>query len=141
MQDKPDYYYRQSAVVPYLKESGTLKVILITTQKKKKWTLPKGIVDPGLSPRQSALKEAFEEAGIKGNIGEAPYDHFTYDKWGGTCDVQVYLMEVTGMMNTWPEADQRERSVVGACQAPDLVGRREIKPVLEKFCRERKLLL
>jgi len=137
MGDKPEHYYRQSAVIPYMWRDGHLKVVLITTQKKKKWTLPKGIVEPGLSPAGSAVKEAFEEAGIEGEVDPELFSWFDYDKWGGTCRVQVFLMEVTGMLKNWPEQEQRERELFDACDAHAMVGREEIKPVLLKFYRQR----
>lgn len=42
--EKPYWYYRQSAVIPYLVEDGNTQIVLVTTRKKKKWTLPKGII-------------------------------------------------------------------------------------------------
>ena len=32
------------------------------------WTLPKGIVDPGESPTETALREGFEETGVAGQL-------------------------------------------------------------------------
>ena len=134
MKEKPDYYYRQSAVIPYYQESGQLSVVLVTTKKKQKWTLPKGIVEPRLSPPESARKEAFEEAGIEGYVDERLFDRFEYDKWGGTCSVQVFLMRVTRLLSSWPEGDERERQLFAPCQASERIGREEIKPVLARFC-------
>ncbi|MBS3807366.1 MAG: NUDIX hydrolase [Bacteroidales bacterium] len=132
---KPEYYYRQSAVIPYLWNKGQVKVMLITTQKKKKWTLPKGIIEPGLSPPRSAAREAYEEAGVLGEVDEELFDHFEYDKWGGTCHVQVFLMEITELLDQWPEQYQRSRKLVDACMAPQLIGRESIRPVLRRFCK------
>jgi len=134
MSDKPDHYYRQSAVIPYLLEDQKTKVMLITTQKKKKWTLPKGIIEPGWSPARSAAREAYEEAGIRGQVEQELFDRFEYDKWSGTCHVQVFLMEITEVLNQWPEQDQRQRKLFDACLAPEWIGRESIKPVLRKFC-------
>lgn len=111
-------------------------VMLISTRKKKKWTLPKGIIEPGHSPRASAAKEALEEAGIRGQIHGQRFDYFEYHKWGGTCTVDVFLMEVSEVLDQWPEKGQRQRILVDPCQAPGLIGREAIKPVLEHFCRE-----
>ena len=47
----------------------------------------KGIKDPGLSPRESAAKEALEEAGIEGEIADAALGSYTCEKWGATCTV------------------------------------------------------
>ncbi len=111
-------------------------VMLISTRKKQKWTLPKGIIEPGHSPAGSAAKEAFEEAGIRGQIRDQRFDYFEYYKWGGICTVDVFLMEVSEVLDQWPEKDERQRTLVDPCQAPDLIGREAIKPVLEHFCRE-----
>lgn len=135
MCDKPEYYYRQSAVIPYLWNNGQAKVMLITTQKKKRWTLPKGIIEPGMSPPRSAAREAYEEAGVLGAVDKELFDRFEYDKWGGTCDVQVFLMEITEVLDQWPEQNQRSRKLVDACMAPQLIGRESIRPVLRRFCR------
>lgn len=136
MQNKPLYYYSQSGVIPYVRKNGRPMVMLITTRKKKKWTLPKGIIEPGYSPTASAAKEAFEEAGVRGKIYGQRFDYFEYYKWGGTCTVDVFLMEVDEMLEQWPEKDDRQRTLVDPCQAPGLIGREAIKPVLEHFCRE-----
>jgi|SRR6056297_1158170 len=136
MPGKPEYFYWQSAVIPYLREEGKARVMLITTQKKKKWTLPKGIIEPGLSPPKSAAREAYEEAGIRGEVEHQLFDRFEYDKWGGTCHVQVFLMKITEVLDQWPEQDQRSRKLVNACEAPEWIGRESIKPVLQRFCAQ-----
>ena len=60
MPANPDWIYRQSAVVPYLWREDELHVVLVTSARSRRWGIPKGIVDPGLSPAQSAAKEAKE---------------------------------------------------------------------------------
>jgi len=140
MKEKPDYYYRQSAVIPYYLEDGHASVVLVTTKKKKKWTLPKGIVEPHLNPAESARKEAFEEAGLKGDVDQRLFDRFEYEKWGGTCYVQVFLMKVTRLLSRWPEGQERERQLFSPCRARELIGREEIKPVLTKFCAHQEHL-
>ncbi|MGY9013745.1 MAG: hypothetical protein ACKVG9_00360 [Rhodospirillales bacterium] len=41
--------------------------MLITSIRMCRWTFPKGNVEPGLTARQDAEFEAFEEAGVMGN--------------------------------------------------------------------------
>lgn len=79
---KPEWYYHQSAVIPYTEEYGKTRLVLVTTKKKKKWTLPKGIVEPDLTPEESALQEAYEEAGIEGEIRGGIFDTFQYNIMG-----------------------------------------------------------
>ena len=44
-----------------------LRGMLITSIRMCRWTFPKGNVEPGLTARQDAEFEAFEEAGVMGN--------------------------------------------------------------------------
>jgi 8-oxo-dGTP pyrophosphatase MutT (NUDIX family) len=132
MSEKPSYYYNQSAVIPYFREEDNWQVILITTRKRK-WTIPKGIVEPELTPLESAEKEAEEEAGVRGISHSEVFDTFQYQKWGGTCFVVVYLMEVREILEEWPEKYFRERAFFTPVEAISAIGREEIKRVLERF--------
>jgi 8-oxo-dGTP pyrophosphatase MutT (NUDIX family) len=118
MADKvPDWMYRQSAVIPRRQGTGGPEVLLITSHKKKRWVIPKGVVDPGMTPPESAAKEAWEEAGIEGTIDETPLGTYRYKKWGGTCTVEVFAMTVTAEAAEWPEANVRERKWVSLKEA------------------------
>ncbi len=44
------------------------------------WTLPKGKIDPGETPREAALREIEEETGISAHI-EQRLDEVTYSFW------------------------------------------------------------
>ena len=43
---------------------GRNEIAIIRTTEEGRWQLPKGIIDPGESPEQAALREVREEAGI-----------------------------------------------------------------------------
>jgi 8-oxo-dGTP pyrophosphatase MutT (NUDIX family) len=101
--------YRQSAVIPYRRGPSGLEVLLVTSRKGTRWVLPKGVVEPDLSPAASAAKEALEEAGVRGAIDDEPLGTYQYWKWGGTCTVQVFAMEVEEEVAHWPEASTRRR--------------------------------
>ncbi len=105
----PDWIYRQSAVLPYREGNKGLEVLLISTRKGGRWIVPKGIVEPGLTPRESARKEAAEEAGIEGQVSDRSLGRYSYKKWGGTCDVEVFPMLVARELEDWPEAGVRRR--------------------------------
>ena len=104
MQERPDYYYQQSAVVPVRRQGNTLEILMITSRKGKRWVIPKGIIESNLSPEDSAAKEALEEAGILGEILPGRLGTFQYEKWGGTCSVQVFVMMVTQVQEEWLES-------------------------------------
>lgn len=44
---------------------GKLEVTLVLMIPEMRWQLPKGIIDPGETPEQAALREVREEAGIE----------------------------------------------------------------------------
>lgn len=44
---------------------GKLEVALVLMIPEMRWQLPKGIIDPGETPEQAALREVREEAGIE----------------------------------------------------------------------------
>ena len=48
------------------------------------WALPKGNLDPGEQPEQTALREVFEETGVHGHLVEKLGDvKYTYARRGG----------------------------------------------------------
>jgi 8-oxo-dGTP pyrophosphatase MutT (NUDIX family) len=48
------------------------------------WALPKGNLDPGERPEQTALREVFEETGVHGHLVEKLGDvKYTYTRRGG----------------------------------------------------------
>ena len=100
----PDYFYNQSAVIPYRCEGGELEVLMISSRKRRRWVVPKGVVERNLSARSSATKEALEEAGIEGTVSSEPIGTYRYKKWGGVCRVDVYLMHVEKVRTHWEES-------------------------------------
>ena len=109
MKTKPDYFYIQSGVIPYRIEDGVTRVLLITSNSGRRWVIPKGIVEADLSAAASAAKEALEEAGIEGLVHPASIGTYQRQKWGGTCSVEVFLMEVETVFEEWAESHRRRR--------------------------------
>lgn len=120
--ERPAYYYTQSAVLPYRWRDGVLEILLIGSSGNRHWSLPKGIVEPGLSPEDSALKEAAEEAGISGTISAVAPARYRQAKWGATCNVELFAMRVDSEQPEHArEEPQRSRRWVGPEQAAELV--------------------
>jgi len=120
--ERPAYYYTQSAVVPYRIADGQVQVLIVRSSQQKHWVVPKGIADPGHSLQESAAKEAMEEAGVEGEVEDAPLGTYSYVKWGADCTVTVYAMHVTRVLDTeeWEER-HRGRDWVSARVASMLV--------------------
>ncbi|MET0560683.1 MAG: NUDIX domain-containing protein [Gaiellaceae bacterium] len=47
------------------------------------WALPKGLVDPGEAPAETALREGFEETGVEGRLGSKLGDVRYVYTWDG----------------------------------------------------------
>lgn len=126
----PPWIYRQSAVVPYRWNEGQLEVLLISSSGGKRWVVPKGIIEPGLSATASAAIEAAQEAGVEGVVGEVPLGTYRYKKWGGTCEVEVFPMWVHRERAEWPESDVRRRRWLPVDEAAREVGRKKLRKLV-----------
>lgn len=118
----------QACVVPYRRQGERIEICLITSLKKGRWILPKGIIDPGETREESALKEALEEAGLHGRIVGEPLGTYEDFKWGSKLHITVLLMEVTRSDDQWYEADVRQRRWVDAAEAEELLARPDQRP-------------
>jgi phosphohistidine phosphatase len=134
--ERPAYYYTQSAVIPYRFRNGRLEVLIIASRKGKHWIVPKGIKEPELSARESAAKEALEEAGVRGSVGDEPLGAYDYQKWGGICRVDVYPMKVNRLVanSLWKER-HRQRRWVSATEAQLLLKQPELRDMVAKLMR------
>lgn len=129
MREVPNHYYNQSAVIAIRHRGGEIELLLISSRKKKRWVIPKGVKEPELSATESAAKEALEEAGIEGTIVEPALGTYQYEKWGGVCTVEVFVMQVEAIHETWGE-DFRDRIWVSVLEATERVDEDRLKELL-----------
>lgn len=132
MSKVPDYFFQQSAVIPVRGHEGDIQVLLITSRKRKRWVIPKGVKEPELTGPDSAAKEALEEAGIEGTVRPALLGSYQYDKWGGTCTVDVYLMYVSEVRDTWDE-QFRDREWVDIHTAAERMREPALKEIMRRL--------
>jgi len=132
LRDRPAYYYRQSSVIPWRLHDGRPEILVIASSKKKHRVVPKGIREPGLTPQESAAREALEEAGIEGRVGSELLGSYQYQKWGATCTVEVFPMEVTREI---PEAEWEEhhrgREWLTPEQAKQCLRQQALRPMID----------
>ncbi len=126
---KPPYFYRQSGAVVFKIQDDILKILIITSRKKKKWIIPKGIIEPGMSPSESAAKEAYEEAGVQGKIVPQKIGEYSFNKWGGTCTVSLYPMRCDNLLDKWAE-DFRDRMWVTVNDAMNYITEPKLRKVI-----------
>lgn len=106
---------QQVGVLPWrIRRDGEPKLLLITSRRRGRWIVPKGWPMKGYPPFIAASREAFEEAGIIGDISPAPVTTYRYmkaldDGSQAACRVTVFGMNVRGTLSHWREKGQRQR--------------------------------
>lgn len=132
-------YIAQAAAIPYrVDPDGRVDVLLIRRKSGRKWGIPKGLVDPGLTHAEAAQMEAMEEAGIEGKLSDQPVGNFTYEKFGGVCLVQVYAMKVTKLRDRYLEQNYRRREWFEISRAAELVSREPVRRMIRELADELK---
>ena len=125
----------QVSAIPYRWRDGQLEFCLITSLRKRRWGFPKGIIDPGETLIETALKEAHEEAGLSGRIVGVPLGQYKYHKWGTDLRVAVVLMEVDRCDDAWEEDAVRDRRWAPPDDAWQLLAKSNLKEFLETAIR------
>ena len=129
----------QAAALPWRRgPDGEVQVLLITSRETRRWVIPKGWPIKGLTSPQTAAREAFEEAGVEGEMGQKKVGAFHYDKRLRSGRVQkvrvaVYPLQVDTEREAWPEARQREKLWTTAAAAAELVQEPELAELLRAF--------
>lgn len=126
--------YKQSGVVPYFIEQNEINYVLITSMGGN-WIFPKGLIEPDMEPWESALQEAEEESGVTGDVVPHKIASYEYEKWGGLCRIDMYLLKVTEIYDTWDEDMYRERKICSFEEARNIIHKR-VMGVLIKADRE-----
>ncbi|MCA0907467.1 NUDIX hydrolase [Ruegeria marisrubri] len=120
-------------------QDGQDQVLLITSRDTKRWIIPKGWPIDGLSGAETALQEAWEEAGVRADaVHDEPIGQFTYDKILKDGSAQpvltnVYRISVRALADDFREADQRERSWFSPAEAATLVQEPELQALLRRL--------
>ncbi len=125
----------QSGALCWRMHRGRVEVLLITSRETGRWVIPKGWAMAGLTPAQSAAREAWEEAGVKGEVDEAGLGLFRYDKVLPVppvvpCQVQVFALRVRALSDRFPERKQRRRKWFDALKAARKVNEPELRSLL-----------
>lgn len=118
-------------------KAGRVEVLLITSRDTGRWVLPKGWPMPGRSGAETAVMEAWEEAGVVGSITGPAVGSYGYQKGFGPdralpCRVEVHPMRVERLARDFPEKGQRQRKWMHAKKAAKSV----IEPELAALLRE-----
>ena len=129
----------QFAALCHRTEGSGQEVLLITSRDSGRWIIPKGWPIAGTTSSETALQEAWEEAGVcEGDAEADSVGSYTYDKqhdtgWSTPVKTIVYPIAVTEMSDVFPEVNERERKWVSLSEAANLVQEPELKQLLTEF--------
>src|SRR5262245_60341954 len=85
------------------------RVCVVNSSSGKRWVIPKGHIEAGHDARMTAVKEAWEEAGLSGRLGTGPVGAYRYEKNGTLYHVTVFVLHVAKVSPAWPEEHRRQR--------------------------------
>ena len=131
---------QQYAALPWRKVER-FEILLITSRQSGRWIIPKGWPMPGHTGSEAAAQEAYEEAGIRGQIAPEVIGCYSYTKrleeTGNTLlRVDVFEMEVTEVLDLWPEVHQRKRQWFSPAEAAVRIYEPELAIIIRTFAQD-----
>ena len=133
---KRKIHFDQSGVIPFRKKNGRIEVLFVTSIRKKNWIIPKGFIEYHLTPFQSAKKEAFEEAGVRGGNSTRILGSYMVYKNGSELHSKIYSMRVTRIFKDYPEKNLRKRKWLPVSDAAKKVSIQEIAKMIRKLGKQ-----
>lgn len=114
---------------------GKVEVLLITSRDTGRWVIPKGWPMAARSPAEAAQQEAWEEAGVRGEIAQTALGQFNYvklltPKRSCECAVEVFALRVSELVDKFPERKERRRKWFAAEKAARKVNEPQLRQVL-----------
>ncbi len=128
----------QYGVIPYRIVEEKVVFLLITSRRSANWVFPKGSPMKGLSPTETAAQEAFEEAGIRGEVAPDPIGSYLNEgnnRSKPLLEIQLFPMLVTKQVDEWPEEEQRFRHWVLLPEARKLLANKQAAELAVKLQR------
>jgi 8-oxo-dGTP pyrophosphatase MutT (NUDIX family) len=125
----------QMAALCHRGQGEDKEYLLITSRGTGRWIIPKGWPIRGLSSHETALREAWEEAGVRNSkASERPIGTYTYDKrrdngFSIPVETLVYSVSVKDITEEFPEAEERTVAWVSAEEAADMVQEPDLKAI------------
>jgi 8-oxo-dGTP pyrophosphatase MutT (NUDIX family) len=129
----------QFAALPWrIGEGGRREIMLVTSRETRRWVIPKGWPMKGRNPAGVASREAYEEAGLIGQIvGKRPLGSYYYQKrlhkTEILCEVQVFSFLVDRQLDNWPERNERQTKWFDASEAAEIVDEGGLAGIIGRF--------
>lgn len=127
-------------IIPFAVRGDLVAVLFVTSHTRGRWILPKGRSKKGETDNDASLREAFEEAGIKGKVlTDFPMtvmiEKSVPDGKTERVPVTYYPMYVRKQVDEFPEMDSRERHWALLDDAPRVAYHDDYLEVIKQFKR------
>lgn len=129
----------QLAALCWRKRADGGREVLLVSSSRGRWILPKGWPMRGKSAADTALTEAWEEAGVtRGKVGRRPLGQFMGIKQMPDgdevpCTTRVFAIKVADTADEWPEKARRDRIWVSVEEAGNLVIEDGLRDILARL--------
>lgn len=115
------------------------EILLVSTREKGRMILPKGWPEDGRAAFETALTEAYEEAGVLGRVDREPLGSFRSHKGLGNdlkirTKVVVFKIEYESQLVDFPERGQRKLMWLPIQEAISLAD----EPTLRRFLKRHR---
>ena len=134
----------QTGALPWRRGAGgAIEILLVTSRDSPRWLPPKGWPMRGKSLAAAAAQEAYEEAGIEGEIAARPLGDFDHVKQHATMGpveltVRLYPLEVSRELDDWPERKERSRRWFTPDEAAEIVGSEALGALIRRFAESHR---
>ncbi|MCB1367588.1 MAG: NUDIX hydrolase [Rhodobacteraceae bacterium] len=129
----------QFAALCYRRRKGKdHEILLVTTRGTGRWIPPKGWPMKGVSPDKAAAREAWEEAGVVGEVHEVSLGRYSYTREAsgdgkGSQEAYIFPLEVLELATTFKEKGQRKVRWFSPRKAAMLVREPKLKKIIRDF--------
>ena len=123
---------QQAGVIAVRRTGDDVEVCLIRRKESRGWGIPKGTVERGDTHEETAMNEAWEEAGVKGRLVGGAVGTYEYEKWDQDLVVAVYVMDVTEQHDDWEERHFRDRTWASLGEAAAMLADHPVVPLLQR---------
>ncbi len=126
---------RAAGGIPWRREGGALKVLVIRRPRYGDWTFPKGKLDPGETWEQAAVREVWEETAIVAVLDAEIAGTEYRDRHGCAKQVRYWSMPVAADAGFAPNDEVSERRWVSVGEADGLLSYDHDRGVLDSLVR------
>ncbi|EXB41418.1 Nudix hydrolase 12 [Morus notabilis] len=124
-----------------------IQVLMVSSPNRDDLVFPKGGWEDDETREEAACREALEEAGVRGIIKEIPLGDWEFRSKSkqkmicspqaqeGVCKGYMFALEVTEVLDTWPEQQNRDRRWLNIKEAFELCRYEWMREALEAFLR------